>query len=309
MFPDGSQERVDAETNLVSINEAYLTLRNLFSENTSEVGHTHPLRENRAQPGRSVSLNGALGKIILSIAITLMFIILAVTSFIAINNFNKDENVSAVSNERQKPDKSSADMREEAKIPLKISDIAPRLLASTVMIMIEDTRGDSGNGSGFFVNDKGDILTNYHVIEGASDITIVTQDENSYQAKVRAYDAARDIALIASNVPPAECVPLRISDNIPAPGTEILVAGAPIGLSQTLSNGIVSAVRETGDSTVIQITAPISPGSSGGPVVNMYGEVIGISTAYLRGGQNLNFALSSTHIASFVSFAVNMPLR
>jgi S1-C subfamily serine protease len=195
-----------------------------------------------------------------------------------------------------------------------VSDIAKKILPSTVMIYVEYDDGYEGNGSGFFVNDRGDVLTNYHVAEGATEITIITNDDKSYGAGVRAYDASRDMALLSSGVPATESLPLAISSVLPDPGTEIVVAGSPNEFRQSVSNGIVSAIRNLDDidenfddATGLQITAPISPGSSGGPVVNMDGEIVGISLGSNGEGQNLNFAVSSIHFAPFIAYAQDRP--
>ena len=187
-----------------------------------------------------------------------------------------------------------------------ITTIAEKILPATVMIIVEDSQGDIAYGSGFFVNNSGDILTNSHVVEDASDITILTNDKNEYKAKIRAADNRQDIALLSSNTPETESHALRVLDTIPKSGIEIIAAGAPKGLSQTISNGIVSAIRESDGVAYLQITAPISPGSSGGPIVNMDGDVVGISTLSYTSGQNLNFAVSSRHLAVFIPYAERM---
>jgi S1-C subfamily serine protease len=84
-------------------------------------------------------------------------------------------------------------------------------------------------------------------------------------------------------------------------GDRVVAIGAPLGLESTVSEGIVSAVRDFGTTHVIQTTASISPGSSGGPLLNEYGKVVGITAATLRNGQNLNLAISSRHVATLLS--------
>ena len=79
---------------------------------------------------------------------------------------------------------------------VKVSDVAKRILPSTVLVSVELSNKDWVSGSGFFVNDKGDILTNYHVIEDASAITIMTNNKNTYTADIRAYDIRADVALL-----------------------------------------------------------------------------------------------------------------
>jgi len=93
--------------------------------------------------------------------------------------------------------------------------------------------------------------------------------------------------------------PLRLSRNFPEIGERVVVIGSPLGLEQTVSEGIVSAIRGIG--RLLQITAPISPGSSGSPVVNMKGEVVGVATLQFTQGQNLNFAVSAERISKMKS--------
>ena len=89
---------------------------------------------------------------------------------------------------------------------------------------------------------------------------------------------------------------LKIAESPPDVGEKIVVVGSPFGLDQTVTDGVISGFRQIDDLKIIQISAPISPGSSGGPVVNLKGEVIGVATFYLRGGQNLNFAIPASKI-------------
>ncbi len=95
--------------------------------------------------------------------------------------------------------------------------------------------------------------------------------------------------------------PLSISPTLPETGERVIVIGTPLGLEKTVSDGIVSAVRDVaGFGKIIQVTAPISPGSSGSPVVNMKGEVIGVATFFVVAGQNLNFAIPVERISKLV---------
>lgn len=144
----------------------------------------------------------------------------------------------------------------------------------------------AGLGSGFFLDEKGHILTNDHVVQGMEKIRVVMADKQSFPAKVVGSDAKSDIAVIQiegripKNLPVAR---LGNSDALRA-GNLVLAFGAPFGLTQTVTHGIISA---TGRSDVgiadfedfLQTDAPVNPGNSGGPLVNMRGEVIGIDTA------------------------------
>jgi len=138
------------------------------------------------------------------------------------------------------------------------------------------------------------------VIQGASSAEIKTVDEKTYPITyIVAEDEQNDIIRLSVNIPSQYVYPLSLSKTIPEVGENIIVYGSPLGLENTVSDGIVSAIRDVPDyGRIIQITAPISPGSSGSPVLNMSGEVIGIATFQFIEGQNLNFAIPSERIAS-----------
>lgn len=152
--------------------------------------------------------------------------------------------------------------------------------------------------SGFFI--AGDrIITNRHVIERASRVEIHLLDGKKYTVKgVLAIDGEGDLALLSVDVPKGSAIPLPIVKAVPLEGESVVVVGNPYGLEGSVSNGIVSAVREIGGyGKIIQITAPISPGSSGSPVVNMAGQVIGVATLQAAEGQSLNFAVPAERIS------------
>lgn len=179
-----------------------------------------------------------------------------------------------------------------------LPELVRKIKPSAVAIAAFDARGNIvSRGSGFFVaTDR--IITNRHVIEGSSRVEVHLLDGKKYPVKgVLAVDGEGDIALLQIDVPAAVAVPLPIVRSVPQEGESVVVVGNPFGLEGSVSNGIVSAVREiSGYGRIIQITAPISPGSSGSPVVNMLGQVIGIATLQAAEGQSLNFAVPSERI-------------
>jgi len=182
-----------------------------------------------------------------------------------------------------------------------LPSLIKRIKPSTVIIFAYDDKGEFLQlGSGFFISQNGDVITNYHVIQGASSAEIKTADEKTYPITyIVAGDEQNDIIRLSVNIPSQYVYPLSLSKTIPEVGERIIVYGSPLGLENTVSDGIVSAIRDVPDfGKVIQITAPISPGSSGSPVLNMQGEVIGIATFQMIEGQNLNFAIPSERIAS-----------
>ena len=178
-----------------------------------------------------------------------------------------------------------------------IPAIAKAANGAVVSIIMADADGNvTAKGTGFFISRDGRILTNYHVIENAegehSTPTIKLHAGAILNVdKLLAYDKKRDIAIIKVSGE-FRTVALGDSDKVQV-GEEIVAIGNPLSLESTVSNGIVSAVRtnEKEGGRFLQITAPISAGSSGGPLFNMSGEVIGITAAKLEGGENLNFAI------------------
>ncbi|HVG44651.1 MAG TPA: trypsin-like peptidase domain-containing protein [Longimicrobium sp.] len=150
-------------------------------------------------------------------------------------------------------------------------------------------------GSGFFLPD-GRIATNRHVVEGATRMRAKGLNERELGTAEYAEAVGRtaDLAILPRiGAPPAT---LPLATRLPEAGEGVVVIGAPEGLSHTVSTGIVSAIRSIQGRTLVQISAPISHGSSGGPVLNMRGEVIGVSVSVLSEGQNLNFAVPATEL-------------
>jgi hypothetical protein len=163
-----------------------------------------------------------------------------------------------------------------------------------VSIITSDKDGHPvAQGTGFLVSKDGRIVTNYHVIKGASSAIVKLPDGAFYDVDgVVAFDKARDLAVIKAHGQNFRVVTLGNSDRVQV-GEEIVAIGSPLSLESTVSSGIVSGIRTIKEEggKFLQITAPISPGSSGGPLFNMAGEVVGITTLYLKGGENLNFAI------------------
>src|SRR5438876_8478940 len=181
----------------------------------------------------------------------------------------------------------------------QLPDLVRRIKPSAVAIETFDARGEKlSRGSGFFI-DKDRVVTNRHVIEGAYRAEVHLNSGNSFQVKsVIAIDAEGDIAILKVEAPPNLVRPLSLDRASPQEGESVVVIGNPFGLEGSVTNGIVSAVRDIpGFGRIIQITAPISPGSSGSPVVNMQGQVIGVATLQITGGQSVNFAIPSERIA------------
>jgi len=184
-------------------------------------------------------------------------------------------------------------------LPVLIKKVEP----SIIVILVYNREGKIlGQGSGFFINKEGDVITNYHVLQEASRAVIRTKDGKEYPIKrVLAEDREGDLIRVSIDISEEVVKPLPVATKLPDVGERVIVIGTPLGLDQTVSDGIVSAVRQIpGFGKIIQLTAPISPGSSGSPVINMKGEVIGIATFFVMAGQNLNFAIPGERLAKLI---------
>ena len=161
-----------------------------------------------------------------------------------------------------------------------LPELVRRIKPSAVAIETFDSRGEKlSRGSGFFV-EADRIVTNRHVLEGAHRAEVHSSTGAVFPVKgVLAVDAEGDIALLKIDIPTTPIRPLPLDKTSPQEGESVVVIGNPLGLEGSVTNGIVSAVRDIPTfGRIIQITAPISSGSSGSPVVNMQGQVIGIAT-------------------------------
>jgi len=179
---------------------------------------------------------------------------------------------------------------------LKLPDLIALVKPGVVLIRTYSAIGEMvSTGTGFFIDDD-KIVTNLHVVKNAYAIDILSSDGNL--ASVYQYwtpDNEGDLIIL--KIDPDQYlewswkpVRLQITSELPREGEDIVVIGNPLGLSDTVSQGIVSSLRPVqGLGTIIQITAPISPGSSGSPIMNMRGEVVAVATLQMIKGQNLNF--------------------
>lgn len=183
-----------------------------------------------------------------------------------------------------------------------LPEIVKKIEPSVVVILTYEDGINTGQASGFFISNEGDIITNYHVLQDADSIEVKTFDGKIYPVtKILAEDKEGDLIRISVEIPKSEVNPVLLSKSTPEVGERILVIGNPLGLEKSVSDGIVSAVREIPEfGKIIQITAPVSPGSSGSPLVNMKGDVIGIISFQIVEGQNLNFAIPSERIVNLI---------
>ncbi len=188
--------------------------------------------------------------------------------------------------------------------------IARKTFPAVVLLVMEDANGQPASlGSGFFVSDQV-VATNMHVIEGAARgyAKLVGQGPKYDVAGTVGLDGVADLALL--KISGVQAPPLQLGESKQvAVGDQIYVVGNPQGLEGTFSQGIVSGIRTFDSDSLLQITAPISPGSSGGPVLDSRGDVIGIAVATFKGGQNLNFAIPVSYLKSLLSRSATTPTR
>ena len=186
---------------------------------------------------------------------------------------------------------------------LDLPDMIKEAQKSIVLISTFDKNGNAlGQGTGFIINSKGYVVSNLHVFRGAEEAQIKLNHKIYKVDQFLDKDNKNDLALLKIRNKKTDWKPLKISNKLPSVGEKVIVIGNPLGLESTVSDGIVSAKREIKPfGKVIQITSPISPGSSGSPVLNMRGEVIGVATFQMIKGQNLNFAIPISKVKKLIS--------
>jgi tetratricopeptide (TPR) repeat protein len=186
----------------------------------------------------------------------------------------------------------------------ELSALIKRIQPAVITVIAYDAQGQVlQQGSGFFITEQGQFVTNRHVLQGAVRAHVKTGDGTLYDINaVLAEDEAGDLLQGRIARPKGRMPWLPITRALPEAGERIVVVGSPLGLDQTVTDGIVSAIRDLpGLGTIVQITAPLSPGSSGSPVVNLRGEVVGMATAQMRAGHNLNFAIPGERMLALKS--------
>jgi len=198
---------------------------------------------------------------------------------------------------RRLQDNSVPDRAPSSPVTSEMSDLVKRSSPSIVLVEVREKDNKSvALGSGFVADPSGLVVSSLHVFENAASAKVKIEGGAEFvDPLVAGFDRERDLIAIRVRAPALRFLPVDRSGNSQA-GEKIVVIGSPAGLSGTVSDGIISSVRETEKGTLYQITAPVSPGSSGGPVLNMKGEVIGIIAFSLRSGQNLNFAVPVRYV-------------
>lgn len=185
-----------------------------------------------------------------------------------------------------------------------LSALVKKVDPAVVVINVFDKGGKlKGIGTGFFVKEEGILVTNYHVIAGGvrAEAKLSSGEVVSIEG-ILSEDREGDLILLSLEVKGRSFPVLKLTDTKIEAGQPVVVIGSPFGLEGTVSNGIISAVRDIPKlGKILQITAPISKGSSGSPVLNMKGELVGIATLYIKEGQSLNFAISIDRVAGLLS--------
>lgn len=180
-------------------------------------------------------------------------------------------------------------------------EIASKARPAVVRITAIAGAREIGQGTGFFVSSDGRLVTNRHVVEGADRLRVDLADGETY---VRVYlvsdDSRRDLVILRVPVTGSPALALGDDRSLHV-GDPLYVMGNPMGLDGTFSDGLVSAERTIDGVSWIQMSAPISPGSSGGPVFNDRGEVVGIATLIVRDAQNLNMALPVRYVSGLLA--------
>lgn len=188
-----------------------------------------------------------------------------------------------------------------------VRELVQRLGEAVVQV-----RTPSGQGSGFFVNEDGYLITNFHVIEGETQISVEVFLQTTRQLERRIYRQVRivamnkfaDLALLKvedAGAPKFTYVPLGQTDTLSV-GERVFAIGSPMGLERTVTEGIVSSkTRQMQGELFLQTTAQINPGNSGGPLFNMRGEVVGVTNMKMTYGEGLGFAIPVERVRFFLN--------
>lgn len=200
-----------------------------------------------------------------------------------------------------------------------LAEVIERCDASVVRIEVKGYAGE-GLGSGFVVSEDGMIVTNVHVLAGAKSAIAIFPNGKRYPLRgTFVIDKGKDICV--AKMKAKELTPIALAEELPRKGETVTALGAPPGLSFTATTGIVSAIRagkelgdEIGDDSMrgtwVQVDAALSPGNSGGPLINSFGEVVAMSTRASFGrAQNLNFGISIVDINEAIKDAKTKPER
>ncbi|MCD8509722.1 MAG: S1C family serine protease [Bacillus sp. (in: Bacteria)] len=193
--------------------------------------------------------------------------------------------------------------------PKGLSDVIDE--SQTRVVKIETKTGSIG--SGFLYNDKGDIITNAHVVAGVKEVTVITATGERLDGTVIGISESTDVALVRVEEL-TEMEPMILSLDVPEIGDDVLAIGSPFGFENTVTTGIISGVNRNFEippynfENVYQITAQIAPGNSGGPLVNLKtGEVVGINSAVIE-QTSIGFSIPITNVIGLLQLWSNTPM-
>jgi len=227
----------------------------------------------------------------------------------------KEPNQPAVQNVDEKSQPAAGPAKQD-----KLADIVEKVEPGVVRLDVTSDLG-KGIGSGFLIDKDGTVVTNYHVIAGAK--TVTAQFSNGKEVPVVGHIVTRadlDIALLRLEHTPASATVLPIAEILPRKGESVYTFGSPKGLSFSVTSGTVSALRESDEFKklmgfrpfetnvrLVQTDAAISPGNSGGPLINDDGAVVGINSFLIQSGQNLNFSIAAVELGPIIEAAQGKP--
>src|SRR3989338_2556565 len=200
------------------------------------------------------------------------------------------------------PSKDTAEPKLPDKNPAQVfQEVSPAI----VVIMAQLPDGSS-QGSGFVVDSSGVIATNFHVVGGAEDIEVKFKDGKTYPVTgIIDYDVERDVCVLKIDAFGLTTASLGNS-NLLEPGSKVFVIGAPLGFEYSITDGLYSGKRKDLNQNALQFSAPISPGNSGGPLLDPQGRVVGITTFFKPEGQNVNFAIPINEAKKFFKTSVKI---
>ncbi|HYM95911.1 MAG TPA: trypsin-like peptidase domain-containing protein [Candidatus Sulfotelmatobacter sp.] len=186
-------------------------------------------------------------------------------------------------------------------------EVVPGVVTITTVVSSSRGQAGQGTGSGMVVDTKGDIVTNAHVVAGASQIQVTFSNGQTVNATLVGSNSGADLAVVRVSVPAASLHPVVFANSSAVQvGDTVYAIGAPFGLSESMTSGIVSAINRTDGSSqsgLIQTDAAINPGNSGGPLVNAQGQVIGIDSSIdspVYGNVGIGFAIPSNQVAQLL---------
>ncbi|WP_294359141.1 trypsin-like peptidase domain-containing protein [uncultured Clostridium sp.] len=302
-------------------NNINFTMKNDDSDSAQDVKFEDVYTNNSNNHNKKVKTKKGLGKTI-ALCVLISAVVgtgSGITSSLITNKLtasNKSKNVKTVTNTEQLSFSTTGGVS----IPDIYNKVSPAVVGITTQnLTLNQFQVQGGSGSGFIFSKEGYVLTNYHVIEGASKISVMFSNKTTADATVVNYDEDLDVAVlkISGNMEMPAVLELDSSADVLV-GEPVIAIGSPLGETflNSLTSGIVSAkdrrIEDTDTvKTYIQTDAAINPGNSGGPLINAYGKVIGINTAKISDSSvsGMGFAIPITAVADTVKDLVDNPLN